>query len=37
MTLVIEAYVLYQVGVACLKVHNDFMRKWKLARAEGRV
>lgn len=37
MTLLIEAFVLYKMGTMVLKIHNDFMRKWNLARAEGRL
>lgn len=34
MTFVIEAYVVYQVGCAALKIHNSFMVKWRTAEAK---
>jgi len=34
MTFVIEAFVAYKVGCAALKVHNDFMVKWRIAEAK---
>jgi hypothetical protein len=33
MTFVIEAYVAYQVGCVGLKIHNDFMKKWHIIKA----
>ena len=31
MTFVIEAYGAYLLGTVALKVHNDFMSKWKIS------
>jgi hypothetical protein len=31
MTFVIDAFVAYHVGCAVLKIHNDFMTKWRAA------
>jgi hypothetical protein len=37
MTFVIEAYVAYKVSCAVLKVHNDFMARWRVAAAKRAV